>query len=130
MNSLKYAQKDDNISVLDENSNNDILFRSKTDESGFAFLKIGKGHAIQVFSLVLGMQSIDKKTFPKCLKSLSDNGKNIKEEVLEIARNVVRRKHQEVDPFLKDDGYLTLLFHMMELGRSVDILHYMVWVLS
>ena len=35
-----------------------------------AFLKIGKGHAaLEVFSLVLGINTLDKKTFSKCLNN-------------------------------------------------------------
>lgn len=62
-----------------------------------AFLKIGKGHAaLEVFSMVVGIHAMDKKTFSRCLNSLYEERKNFKEDVLDIARNIVRKKHEDL----------------------------------
>lgn len=74
-----------------------------------AFLRIGKGHAaLEMFSLVLGIQAMDKKTFSKCLNSLSEDGKDIKREMLELSRNIVRQRHEDIDPTLKEQSIINI----------------------
>lgn len=54
-----------------------------------AFLKIGKGHsAIEVFSMdpYNGL-----KKFPKCLLSLHTKRQTFKNDIIQVARNVVRK---------------------------------------
>lgn len=66
-----------------------------------AFLSIGKGHAaLETFSMVLGMKSMDKKTFSKCLDNLSDNNFLMRENVLSTSRDLVRKAHMELNSTL------------------------------
>lgn len=61
-----------------------------------AFLKIGKGHAaLEVFSMAIGVHAMDKKTFSKCMHMLYEEKQNFKEDVLEMARNIVRSSHED-----------------------------------
>nr|XP_042913580.1 uncharacterized protein LOC122273614 [Parasteatoda tepidariorum] len=63
-----------------------------------AFLAIGRGHAaLETFSAVLNMPSMDKKTFSKCLHNLSVKNKELKVKMLEISRQIVRESHMSVD---------------------------------
>lgn len=69
-----------------------------------AFLKIGKGHAaIEVFSMAIGIHAMDKKTFSKCLRSLYTERQTFKNDILQVARNVVRKKHEEFDSVADQD---------------------------
>lgn len=69
-----------------------------------AFLKMGKGHAaLEVFSMALGVHVMDKKTFSKCLLSLHEEKKIFREEILEISRNAVKKRHSELHPNLNDE---------------------------
>ncbi|XP_035217747.1 mucin-2-like [Stegodyphus dumicola] len=62
-----------------------------------AFLKIGKGHAaLEVFSMIMGIHAMDKKTFAKCLHSLSEEKGKLKGDFLQFSRNIVRNKHKKL----------------------------------
>lgn len=74
-----------------------------------AFLKIGRGHAaVEEFSMILGIQSMDKKTFSKCLNSLHADGEDVRSKVLEMARSIVRKKHEEIDASLKNQPIIDI----------------------
>ncbi|GFT69835.1 uncharacterized protein TNCV_3914451 [Trichonephila clavipes] len=50
-----------------------------------AFLSIGRGHAaLETFSSVLNMPTMDRKTFAKCMHNLSVKNKEVKKKMLEI----------------------------------------------
>lgn len=63
-----------------------------------AFLKIGKGHAaLEIFSMVVGLHAMDKRTFSHCLHELSEEKEKLKDDVLEFSRNIVYSSHEELD---------------------------------
>lgn len=74
-----------------------------------SFLKIGKGHAaLEVFSMVMGVHAMDKKTFSKCLNSLSKEKEKFRDEILLFARNIVRSKHEELDSSLQNNNIIDI----------------------
>lgn len=78
-----------------------------------AFLKIGKGHAaLEVFSMAIGIHCMDKKTFAKCLSALYEEKKCFKNDILELSRNIVRKKHQELYGFTDEQ--------IIDIGVSYD----------
>ncbi|GFU83715.1 uncharacterized protein TNCV_523091 [Trichonephila clavipes] len=67
-----------------------------------AFLSIGRGHAaLETFSSVLNMLTMDRKTFAKCMHNLSVKNKEVKKKMLEMSRQAARRAHVKVDASLK-----------------------------
>lgn len=50
--------------------------------------------------MILGMQTMDKKTFSKCLDNLSENNILMREDVLSTSRNLVRKTHMDLNPTL------------------------------
>jgi hypothetical protein len=61
-----------------------------------AFLCIGKGHAaMEAFSMILGVPVMDRKTFDKYLQQLAEEGKKMKENVLQAARIKVRQERAD-----------------------------------
>lgn len=68
-----------------------------------AFLSIGKGHAaLETFSMILGMPSMDRKTFSKCLDNLADKNIVIEKEVLQVSRDLVRKTYFEQNSLQED----------------------------
>lgn len=66
-----------------------------------AFLNMGKGHAaMETFSMSLGMQTIDRKTFDKYVINLVEESKYIRKTILQMACKAVREQHEIVDPSL------------------------------
>lgn len=79
-----------------------------------AFLKMGRGHAaMETFSLSLGMKTMDRKTFDKCVLQLAEEGKLVREKVLNMARIKVRDEHQKLDSSIGDDN-------IIDIGVSFD----------
>ncbi|XP_055950897.1 uncharacterized protein LOC129984987 [Argiope bruennichi] len=69
-----------------------------------AFLKIGKGHAaLEIFSMAIGIHAMDKKTFSKCLHQLYDEKQTHKDDILEVSRKIVRKKHQELSSAVEEN---------------------------
>ncbi|GFT48188.1 uncharacterized protein TNCV_1001591 [Trichonephila clavipes] len=59
-----------------------------------AFLSIGRGHAaLETFSSVLNMPTMDRKTFAKCMHNLSVKNKEVKKKMLEMSRQAAREAH-------------------------------------
>ncbi|GFV41937.1 uncharacterized protein TNCV_4140441 [Trichonephila clavipes] len=57
------------------------------------FLRLGKGHAgLELFALVTSMNAMDKKSFSKHIKILSEENSEMKHQILEVARNIVRKQ--------------------------------------
>lgn len=74
-----------------------------------AFLAIGKGHAaLETFSMILGMPTMDKKTFSKNVEVLSKNNVEIKTNVLKASRDLARKAHLELNPLLKKDDVIDI----------------------
>nr|XP_042896708.1 uncharacterized protein LOC122269121 [Parasteatoda tepidariorum] len=74
-----------------------------------AFLKIGKGHAsLEQFSIALGIQTMDKKTFSKCLQTLCEEKKTFREDMLCVARQIVRKTHFEINCLSDDEKLLDI----------------------
>ncbi|GFU98338.1 uncharacterized protein TNCV_384841 [Trichonephila clavipes] len=70
-----------------------------------AFLSIGRGHAaLETFSSVLNMPTMDRKTFAKCMHNLSVKNKEVKKKMLEMSRQAAREAHVKVDASLKKSG--------------------------
>ena len=66
-----------------------------------AFLNMGKGHAaMETFSMSLGIETMDRKTFDKYVLQLVNESKHVRESILEMARKAVRDEHEIVDPSL------------------------------
>ncbi|GBN44822.1 hypothetical protein AVEN_133514-1 [Araneus ventricosus] len=85
-----------------------------------AFLAIERGHsALETFSMVLGIPSMDSKTFNKCMKNVCQKNKDIKFEMLELSRNAVRDAHMRENSNLQKSAVLDIR-GMMELGRNED----------
>ncbi|KFM59404.1 hypothetical protein X975_13527, partial [Stegodyphus mimosarum] len=64
-----------------------------------AFLNIGRGHsAMEQFSMSIGMKTMDRKTFDKCVVQLVKESKSIKEKVFELSRKAVREQHEILYP--------------------------------
>lgn len=99
-----------------------------------AFLKIGKGHAaLEIFSMVVGLHAMDKKTFSYCLHELSEEKEKLKDDVLEFSRNIVYRNHEElrsnenedvIDVVVSYDGTWHKRGHtcLYGIGFAIDIL--------
>ncbi|GFX88533.1 uncharacterized protein TNCV_2659441 [Trichonephila clavipes] len=67
-----------------------------------AFLSISRGHAaLETFSSVLNMPTMDQKTFAKCIHNLSVKNKEVKKKMLEMSRQAAREAHVKVDASLK-----------------------------
>ncbi|GFW03664.1 uncharacterized protein TNCV_2537751 [Trichonephila clavipes] len=63
-----------------------------------SFLRLGKDHAgMELFALVTGMNAMDKKSFPKHIKILSEENSEMKHQILEVARNIVRKQHRDLN---------------------------------
>ncbi|GFY03505.1 uncharacterized protein TNCV_3211421 [Trichonephila clavipes] len=68
-----------------------------------AFLSIGRGHAaLETFSSVLNMPTMDRKTFAKCMHNLSVKNKEVKKKMLEMSRQAAREAHVKVDASLQN----------------------------
>ncbi|GFX30290.1 uncharacterized protein TNCV_1963971 [Trichonephila clavipes] len=68
-----------------------------------AFLSIGRGHAaLETFSSVLNMPTMDRKTFAKCMHNLSVKNKEVKKKMLEMSRQAAREAQVKVDASLKN----------------------------
>ncbi|GFX51879.1 uncharacterized protein TNCV_3062971 [Trichonephila clavipes] len=75
-----------------------------------SFLRLGKGHAgSELFALVTGMNAMDKKSFSKHIKILSEENSEMKHQILEVARNIVRKQHLDLnDEEKKEMGVLDI----------------------
>ncbi|GFS86238.1 uncharacterized protein TNCV_661091 [Trichonephila clavipes] len=75
-----------------------------------SFLRLGKGHAgLELFALVTGMNAMDKKSFSKHIKILSEENSEMKHQILEVARNIVRKQHLDLnDEEKKETGVLDI----------------------
>ncbi|GFT14748.1 uncharacterized protein TNCV_99441 [Trichonephila clavipes] len=75
-----------------------------------SFLRLGKGHAgLELFALVTGMNAMDKKSFSKHIKILSEENSEMKHQILEVARNIVRKQHLDLnDEEKKEMGVLDI----------------------
>ncbi|GFU92453.1 uncharacterized protein TNCV_5018201 [Trichonephila clavipes] len=102
-----------------------------------AFLSIGRGHAaLETFSSVLKMPTMDRKTFVKCMHKLSEKNKEVKKKRLDMSRQAVTEAHVKVDATLKNqdiidvsvsyDGTWQKRGHTSNLGRLgiiIDVLN-------
>ncbi|GFW86974.1 uncharacterized protein TNCV_1383901 [Trichonephila clavipes] len=53
-----------------------------------------RGHAaLETFSSVLNMPTMDRKTFAKCMHNLSVKNKEVKKKMLEMSRQAAREAH-------------------------------------
>ncbi|GFX02775.1 uncharacterized protein TNCV_4437571 [Trichonephila clavipes] len=97
-----------------------------------AFLSIGRGHAaLETFSSVLNMPTMDRKTFAKCMHNLSVKNKEVKKKMLEMSRQAAREAHVKVDASLKNqeiidvsasyDGTWQKRGHTSNLGLGIII---------
>ncbi|GFX87038.1 uncharacterized protein TNCV_2636781 [Trichonephila clavipes] len=97
-----------------------------------AFLSIGRGHAaLETFSSVLNMPTMDRKTFAKCMHNLSVKNKEVKKKMLEMSRQAAREAHVKVDASLKNqeiidvsvsyDGTWQKQGHTSNLGLGIII---------
>ncbi|GFT92142.1 uncharacterized protein TNCV_3151171 [Trichonephila clavipes] len=97
-----------------------------------AFLSIGRGHAaLETFSSVLNMPTMDRKTFAKCMHNLSMKNKEVKKKMLEMSRQAAREAHVKVDASLKNqeiidvsvsyDGTWQKRGHTSNLGLGIII---------
>ncbi|GFX00819.1 uncharacterized protein TNCV_4577861 [Trichonephila clavipes] len=97
-----------------------------------AFLSIGRGHAaLESFSSVLNMPTMDRKTFAKCMHNLSVKNKEVKKKILEMSRQSAREAHVKVDASLKNqkiidvsvsyDGTWQKRGHTSNLGLGIII---------
>ncbi|GFX41652.1 uncharacterized protein TNCV_3110481 [Trichonephila clavipes] len=79
-------------------------------KNGFVFLRLGKGHVgLELFALVTGMNAMDKKSFSKHIKILSEENSEMKHQILEVARNIVRKQHLDLnDEEKKEMGVLDI----------------------
>ena len=74
-----------------------------------AFLKIGKRHtALEIFSMAVGIHAMDKKTFSKCVHTLFEEKKILKNEILEISRTIIRKRHEEIDEPKAEDEIIDI----------------------
>ncbi|GFV61275.1 uncharacterized protein TNCV_2282671 [Trichonephila clavipes] len=69
-----------------------------------------KGHAgLELFALVTGMNAMDKKSFSKHIKILSEENSEMKHQILEVARNIVTKQHLDLnDKEKKEMGVLDI----------------------
>ncbi|GFU84609.1 uncharacterized protein TNCV_1686621 [Trichonephila clavipes] len=97
-----------------------------------AFLSIGRGHAaLETFSSVLNMPTMDRKTFAKCMHNLSVKNKEVKKKMLEMSRQAAREAHVKVVASLKNqkiidvsvsyDGTWQKRGHTSNLGLGIII---------
>ncbi|GFV23431.1 uncharacterized protein TNCV_4781431 [Trichonephila clavipes] len=97
-----------------------------------AFLSIGRGHAaLETFSSVLNMPTMDRKAFAKCMHNLSVKNKEVKKKMLEMSRQAAREAHVKVDASLKNqeiidvsvsyDGTWQKRGHTSNLGLGIII---------
>ncbi|GFU38536.1 uncharacterized protein TNCV_3399681 [Trichonephila clavipes] len=97
-----------------------------------AFLSIGRGHAaLETFSSVLNMPTMDRKTFAKCMHNLSVKNKEVKKKMLEMSRQAAREAHVKVDASLTNqeiidvsvsyDGTWQKRGHTSKLGLGIII---------
>ncbi|GFW84512.1 uncharacterized protein TNCV_456931 [Trichonephila clavipes] len=85
----------------------------KTTQLGMAAkleLVCSSCHAgLELFALVTGMNAMDKKSFSKHIKILSEENSEMKHHILEIARNIVRKQHIDLnDEEKKETGVLDI----------------------
>lgn len=77
-----------------------------------AFLNMGKGHsAMEAFSMALGIQTMDRKTFDKYVVQLVEDTE--KELILNAARKTVREQHELLDTSLQGE-------EIIDIGVSFD----------
>ncbi|GFX29318.1 uncharacterized protein TNCV_3218521 [Trichonephila clavipes] len=86
--------------MLAENSKKRWQKSSKTvDEKS----SNSRGHAaLETFSSVLNMPTMDRKAFAKCMHNLSVKNKEVKKKMLEMSRQAAREAHVKVDASLKN----------------------------
>ncbi|GFV11092.1 uncharacterized protein TNCV_2718361 [Trichonephila clavipes] len=93
---------------------------------------LSRGHAaLETFSSVLNMPTMDRKTFAKCLQNLSEKNKEVKKKMLEMSRQAAREAHVKVDASLKNqeiidvsvsyDGTWKKRGHTSNLGLGIII---------
>ncbi|GFW67236.1 uncharacterized protein TNCV_2698461 [Trichonephila clavipes] len=67
-------------------------------------LRLGKGHVgLELFALVTGMNAMDKKSFLKHIKILSEENIKMKHQILDVARNIVRKQHLDLNNEKKNE---------------------------
>ncbi|GFS41628.1 uncharacterized protein TNIN_232741 [Trichonephila inaurata madagascariensis] len=77
-----------------------------------SFLRLGKGHAgLELFALVTGMNAMDKKSFSKHIKTLSEENSEMKHQILEVARNIVRKQHLDLNDEEKEETGMIGITH-------------------
>ncbi|GFY11750.1 uncharacterized protein TNCV_1529421 [Trichonephila clavipes] len=97
-----------------------------------AFLSIGRWHAaLETFSSVLNMPTMERKTFAKGMYNLSGKNKEAKKNMLEMSRQTAREAHVKVDATLKNqeiidvsvsyDGTWQKRGHISNLGLGIII---------
>ncbi|GFX34513.1 hypothetical protein TNCV_3657511 [Trichonephila clavipes] len=65
-----------------------------------------------------------KKSFSKHIKILSEENSEMKHQILEVARNIVRKQHLDLnDEKKKEIGVLDITVSLMDLGKSGSINH-------
>ncbi|GFT47433.1 uncharacterized protein TNCV_3749841 [Trichonephila clavipes] len=70
---------------------------------GLVWVRRGRGHAaLETFSSVLNMPTMDQKTFAKCMHNLSVKNKEVKKKILEMSHQAAREAHVKVDASLKN----------------------------
>ncbi|GFV16866.1 uncharacterized protein TNCV_3363631 [Trichonephila clavipes] len=117
------------FSSFQEEAKNSHDINSKLES---AFLSIGRGHvALETFSSVLNMPTMDRKTFAKCMHNLSVKNKEVKKKMLEMSRQAAREAHVKVDASLKNqeiidvsvsyDGTWQKRGHTSNLGLGIII---------
>ncbi|GFV36392.1 uncharacterized protein TNCV_2234391 [Trichonephila clavipes] len=86
--------------MLAENSKKRWQKSSKTvDEKN----SNSRGHAaLETFSSVLNMPTMDRKTFAKCMHNISVKNKEVKKKMLEMSRQAAREAYIKVDASLKN----------------------------
>ncbi|GFV38258.1 uncharacterized protein TNCV_178781 [Trichonephila clavipes] len=99
------------------------------------FLSIGREHAaLETFSSVLNMPTMDRKTFAKYMHNLSVKNKEVKKKMLEMSCQAAREARAKVDACLKNqekidvsvsyDGTWQKRRHTsnLGLGKTIDVL--------
>ncbi|GFY13465.1 uncharacterized protein TNCV_1803361 [Trichonephila clavipes] len=111
-----------------------IIFDSLDQEveTSSSTVNSGRGHAaLETFSSVLNMPTMDRKTFAKCMHNLSVKNKEVKKKMLEMSRQAAREAHVKVDASLKNqeiidvsvsyDGTWQKRGHTSNLGLGIII---------
>ncbi|GFV63287.1 uncharacterized protein TNCV_1521061 [Trichonephila clavipes] len=85
--------------------------------------------ALETFSSVLNMPTMDRKTFAKCMHNLSVKNKEVKKKMLEMSRQAAREAHVKVDASLKNQEIIDVSVSYDVAGRDmgVDSAEFHIW---